>query len=70
MNLESVIARAKELEQMITQSAANHNALVGAFQELNRIICEFSPKVDGVEKIAEEVIEAVPVHDEPTTADV
>ena len=60
MNLESAIARVKELENIITQSAANHNALIGALQEANRIVCSFSPTVDTVEKIAEEVIEAIP----------
>ena len=63
MNLESAIERVKELEQMVTQSAANHNALVGALQEANRIVCAFSPTVETVEKIAEEVIEALPVED-------
>jgi hypothetical protein len=60
MNLESAIARAKELENMITQSAAQHNALIGALQEANRIVCAFSPTVNTIEKITEEVIEALP----------
>ncbi len=59
MNLESAIARVKELENIITQSAANHNALIGALQEANRIVCALSPKIDSAEKIAEEVIEAI-----------
>jgi hypothetical protein len=63
MNLESAIARVKELENIITQSAANHNALIGALQEANRIVCAFSPTVETVEKIAEEVIENLPVED-------
>jgi len=70
MNLESAVARVKELEQMITQSAANHNALVGALQEANRIVCAFSPTVESVEKIAEEVIEAIPVQDDSCSTDV
>jgi hypothetical protein len=60
MNLESAIERVKELENIITQSAANHNALIGALQEANRIVCALSPTVGTVEKIAEEVIEVIP----------
>ena len=57
MNLESAIERVKELENIITQSAANHNALIGALQEANRVVCALSPTVDSVEKIAQEVID-------------
>ena len=70
MNLESAIERVKELENIITQSAANHNALIGALQEANRIVCAFSPQVESAENIAEHFIEEVSSLDDPESTDV
>lgn len=70
MNLESAIERVKELENIITQSAANHNALIGALQEANRVVCALSPTLGTVEKIAEAVIEAIPVEADSESTDV
>ncbi len=56
--LDKVVARIQDLEKSLEQSAANHNALLGAMQEAKNIYQIVMESKNVAEEVAE-VIEAL-----------
>lgn len=60
--LEKVVTRIEELTKALEQSAAQHNALLGAMQEaknLYQMIMTEAPKIEDAVEAVEQVAEAV-----------
>lgn len=57
--IASIEARLKLYEEEITKSLANHNALVGAMQELKNILAMAAPIAEALAPAASPVIEEV-----------
>ncbi len=56
--LDKVVARMQELEKALEQSAAHHNALLGAMQEAKNMYQLVMVGADAVKEVAE-VVEAL-----------
>lgn len=60
--LDKLVLRIQELEQTIEKSAANHNALIGALQEVKSIYhlaVETAPTVEAAAEAIEPIVEAL-----------
>lgn len=59
VTLEHIEARIKEYETAITNSASNHNSLLGGLAELKNMLTAFAPVVEAIDPEAAPVVEAV-----------
>lgn len=57
--LEKITARIQELEKALEQSAAQHNALLGAMQEAKNMFQVAMTAEKELDPVVEEVIEAL-----------
>lgn len=55
--LEKLVLRIQELEQIIEKSAANHNSMIGALQEVKNLYHMFVESSSQADEVVAEVIE-------------
>ena len=68
MDLETLVGRVAQLTEAVTQSAANHNSLVGRMNEAQEILNFFKKGVAVVESVVDAVEGVVEPAVEPPAA--